>query len=417
MRIKFKIILVFIGICSSAYAQKVNTDSLLVVTNNILKSEQKDYFKAKKIAHQCLKVAPNYLDFHIALGRIHKNEKSLDSAKYYFKHVIDANPEYKEAFVFLSQTELEVKNNKAALATIDKGIAIYPEEKEFYLVKLQIINSEEDSKKSMEYLEFLSAKYPEDTTLKNQLIDLKSNLKSNRIGANYSFTAFSRDNYGPWHLSNINYMKQFNKFSLGGRISYIDRRVDGSSVNTGYLYEIESYFKTSKKSYSFANVGFGDKNVFPEFRFMYSYYLTLGKGFETEIGYRYNQQEDIKLSTGIIAFGKYFKNNWINIRSAFLISEPKLYPSFTSTFRHYYDTKYDYFSLNLGYGTSPDERTTLTQFQDRIALTSYRFGAGYSKLFAKKYIIGLNTSFNNQEYFPEKFQNEYNFTIDLTYLF
>ena len=417
MRIKFKIILVFIGICSSAYAQKVNTDSLLVVTNNILKSEQKDYFKAKKIAHQCLKVAPNYLDFHIALGRIHKNEKSLDSAKYYFKHVIDANPEYKEAFVFLSQTELEVKNNKAALATIDKGIAIYPEEKEFYLVKLQIINSEEDSKKSIEYLEFLSAKYPEDTTLKNQLIDLKSNLKSNRIGANYSFTAFSRDNYGPWHLSNINYMKQFNKFSLGGRISYIDRRVDGSSVNTGYLYEIESYFKTSKKSYSFANVGFGDKNVFPEFRFMYSYYLTLGKGFETEIGYRYNQQQDIKLSTGIVAFGKYFKNNWINIRSAFLISEPKLYPSFTSTFRHYYDTKYDYFSLNLGYGTSPDERTTLTQFQDRIALTSYRFGAGYSKLFAKKYIIGLNTSFNNQEYFPEKFQNEYNFTIDLTYLF
>jgi YaiO family outer membrane protein len=417
MRMKFKIILFFIGICSTAFAQKINTDSLLVVTNNILKSEQKDYFKAKKIAHQCLKVAPDYLDFHIALGRIHKNEKNIDSARYYFQHVIDNNQKYKEAFVFLSQTELEAKNNEAALTTINKGIAIYPEEKEFYLVKLQIINSEENPKKSIEYLEFLSAKYPEDTTLKNQLLELKSNLKSNRIGANYSFTAFSRDNYGPWHLTNINYMKQFNKFSLGGRISYIDRRVDGSSVNSGYLYEIESYFKTSKKSYSFANVGFGDKNVFPEFRFMYSYYLTLGKGFETEIGYRYNQQQDIKLSTGIVAFGKYFKNNWINIRSAFLISEPKLYPSFTSTFRHYYDTKYDYFSLNLGYGTSPDERTTLTQFQDRIALTSYRFGAGYSKLFAKKYIIGLNTSFNNQEYFPEKFQNEYNFTIDLTYLF
>ncbi len=417
MIMKFKIILFLICVCGTVFAQKINTDSLLVVTNNILKSDQKDYFKAKKIAHQCLKVAPDYLDFHIALGRIHKSEKNIDSARYYFQHVIDANPKYKEAFVFLSRTELDAKNNEAALATINKGIAIYPEEKEFYLVKLQIINSEENPKNSIEYVEFLSVKYPEDVILKSQLRDLKSTIKSNKIGINYSFTNFSRDNYGPWHLSSLYYMKQFNKFSLGGRISYIDRRINGASANSGYFYELESYFKTSKKSYSFANIGFSEGKVFPEFRFLYSYYFTLGKGFETEIGYRYNQQQDVKLSSGILAVGKYFKNNWINLRTSFLISEPKLYPSFSSTFRHYYNTKYDYFSLNIGYGTSPDERETLTQFQDRIALTSYRFGAGYSKLFAKKYIIGLQTSFNNQEYFPEKFQNEYNISIDLTYLF
>jgi len=417
MSMKFKFLLFFVCVCGASFAQKINTDSLLVVTNNILKSDTKDYFKAKKIAHQCIKVAPDYLDFHLALGRIHKNEKNIDSARYYFQHVIDANPKYKEAFVFLSKTELEAKNNEAALAAIDKGIAIHPEEKEFYLMKLQIVNSEENPKKSLEYLTFLNTKYPGDEMLANELREVKSNMKSNRIGTNYSYTAFSRDNYGPWHLSSVNYMKQFNKASIGGRISYIDRRINGASANSGYFYEVESYFKTSKKSYSFANVGFSEGKVFPEFRFLYSYYLTLGKGFETEIGYRYNQQEDVKLSTGIVALGKYFKNNWINFRTSFLISEPKLYPSFSSTFRHYYNTKYDYFSFNLGYGTSPDERQTLTQFQDRIALSSYRFGAGYSKLFAKKYIIGINSSFNNQEYFPEKFQNEYNISIDLTYLF
>lgn len=72
MNMKFKILLLFICFCSSVFAQKVNTDSLLVVTNNILKSDTKNYFKAKKIAHQCIKVAPDYLDFHLALGRIHK---------------------------------------------------------------------------------------------------------------------------------------------------------------------------------------------------------------------------------------------------------------------------------------------------------------------------------------------------------
>jgi YaiO family outer membrane protein len=414
---KFKIIVFFICFCSTVFSQKTNTDSLLVVTNNLLKSDQKNYFKAKKIAHQCLKVAPDYLDFHLALGRIHKNEKNIDSAKYYFQHVIDANPKYKEAFVFLSRTQVDAKNNEAALATINKGIAIYPEEKEFYLVKLQIINSEENPKKSSEYLTFLSEKYPNDVEIKNQLQNLKSTLKSNRIGTSYNLTTFSRDKYGPWHLTSVNYSKQFNQFSLGGRVSYMDRRQNGSSQNFGYLYELESYFKTTKKSYSFVNFGFSEGEVFPEFRFLFSNYYTLGKGFESEIGFRYNQSTNNNSSTGIVALGKYFKNNWMNIRMSFQLDEPKLYPSFSTQFRHYYHTKFDYFSLNLGYGTSPDERETLTQFQERIALTSYRFGAGYNQLFAKKYAVGCNTSFNRQEYFPERFQNEYNISIILFYLF
>jgi YaiO family outer membrane protein len=414
---KLKFIVFFVCIINSVFSQKINTDSLLTVTNNIIKSDTKEYFKAKKIAHQCLKVAPNYLDFHIALGRIHKNEKNIDSARYYFQHVIDKNPKYKEAFVFLSRTELDAKNNQAALDAIDKGIAIYPDEKEFYLVKLQIINSEENTKKSIEYLQFLNEKYPDDITIKNQLRDLKSNIKTNRIGTSYSFTTFSRDNYGPWHLTSINYSKQFNKASLGGRISYIDRRQNGSSQNFGYFYELESYFKTTKKSYSFANFGLSDGAVFPEFRFQFSNYYSIGKGFETEVGYRYNKRRNSNNSTGILALGKYFKNNWINFRTSFQLDEPKLYPSFSSQFRHYYNTRFDYFSITIGYGTSPDERETLTQFQDRIALTSYRIGAGYNKLFAKKFAVGINTSFNNQEYYPEKFQNEYNFTINLVYLF
>lgn len=414
---KFKIILFLICFCSTVFAQKMNTDSLLVVTNNIIKSDQKDYFLAKKIAHKCLKAAPNYLDFHIALGRIHRNEKNIDSAKYYFQHVIDANPKYKEAFMFLSRAELEAKNNEAALATINKGIAIHPEEKEFYLVKLQIINSEENPKKSIEYLAFLSTKYPDDIEINNQLRNIKSTLKSNRIGTSYSLTTFSRDNYGPWHLTSINYSKQFDKISLGGRVNYIDRRQNGSSQNFGYFYEIESYFKTTKKSYSFANFGFSDGEVFPEFRFLFSNYYTFGKGFESEIGYRYNKRANENSSSAIVALGKYFKNNWINFRTSFQLDEPKLYPSFSTQFRHYYSTRFDYYSFNLGYGTSPDERETLTQFQERIALTSYRIGASYNKLIAKKYAVGLSTSFNNQEYFPNKFQNEYNITLNLLYLF
>lgn len=415
---KFKLLLFFlIGFCSCVVGQKINTDSLLIVTNNLIKSETKDYFKAKKIAHQCIKAAPSYLDFHIALGRIHKNEKNIDSARYYFQHVINNNTKYKEAFTYLSKLELEAENKDLALKIINSGLDIHPEEKEFYLIKLQLINSEEKPQKSVEYLEFLNKKFPDDVMLKNQLLEVKSNIKTNRIGTTYTITNFSRDNYGPWHQTSLNYAKQFNKVSLGGRITYIDRRQNGTSQNFGYFYELESYFKTTKKSYSFANFGFSDGEVFPEFRFLFSNYYTLGKGFESEVGYRYNKRENTNSSSGILALGKYFKSNWINLRTSFQLDEPKLYPSIALQFRHYYNSRFDFFAFNIGYGTSPDERETLTQFQERIALTSYRFGGGYSKLLAKKYIVGCSASFNNQEYFPDKYQNEYNFSINLVYLF
>lgn len=414
---KFKFLFFFIGFCSGVVAQKINTDSLLIVTNNLIKSETKDYFKAKKIAHQCIKAAPTYLDFHLALGRIHKNEKNIDSARYYFQHVINNNTRYKEAFTYLSKLELDVNNKELALKIINLGLDIHPEEKDFYWVKLQIINAEEKPQKSIEYLEFLNKKFPDDVLLKNQLLEVKSNVKTNRIGTTYTITNFSRDNYGPWHQTAINYAKQLKKVSLGGRLTYIDRRQNGTSQNFGYFYELESYFKTTKKSYSFANFGFSDGEVFPEFRFLFSNYYTLGKGFESEVGYRYNKRENTNSSSGIVALGKYFKSNWINLRTSFQLDEPKLYPSVALQFRHYYNSRFDFFAFNIGYGTSPDERETLSQFQERIALTSYRFGGGYSKLLAKKYIVGCSASFNNQEYFPDKYQNEYNLSINLVYLF
>jgi len=294
----------------SLQAQKMDTDSLLVKTAFELNTN-KDYQKTIALAHLGLKKAPNYLDFHLLLGRAYWLTQQKDSARYYFNHVITENPKYKDAFSYLSKLEIEEKNSNNAIIVLDKAIAFYPEEKEFYLLKLDAIALEKDDEKTMTYLNSVSGKYPDDKNLQNQLTELKLKSVSDRIGLNYNFTTFSRNGVGPWHLLGLQYIRERKKLTLIGRINFADRRYFGESVNSGFQAEFETYFTHGKKSYSFANVALGDNTVFPTLRVAYSYFHTLGKGWEGDLGVRYTRTVDKDLGAGVVRM----ENMWVLIGS------------------------------------------------------------------------------------------------------
>jgi hypothetical protein len=71
-------------------------------------------------------------------------------------------------------------------------------------------------------------------------------------------------------------------------------------------------------------------------------------------------------------------------------------PAFTATARYYFDTKYDYVTVLTGYGSSPDERVSLVDLEQRISLNSYRIGAGYFKQFGNQFITGAQIMINHQ---------------------
>ena len=414
---KFKLLLFFAVFFSKSflYSQKVNTDSLLVVTNKLI-SVEKNYDKAIELSHLAIKKSPNYLDFHIALGKSYKIKNEIDSARYYFNHVIDKNTKYKEAFIYLTQLEIEQNNSIGANGAIDKGLAIYPEEKDFYLLKYRAINLEKDPKKSLTYLNFLIKKYPEDNTLKDQLFDLKLTSFSDRIGISNTTTLFNRNGIGPWNYTSLQYVKQFKNMTLIGRYNYTDRQSNKTSIAFGGLYEVETYFKTSKKNYSYLNIGLSDAKIFPKTRINYSFFQNLGNGWETELGMRYNKRSDNESYSAAVGIGKYIGIGWLNLKSYMQLGQKKPYPSLSSTYRYYFGSRFDYFSVNAGYGTSPDERETITDFNNRISLISYRLGAGYNTILYKKFILGFQTGLNRQEYTPQKYQTEINFSLQLQYM-
>lgn len=397
-------------------AQKINTDSLLVEA--IKEFDVKKNFKKAKILSQLgYKIAPDYLDFQIELGKNYLQTKQYDSARFYFKKIITKNIKYKEAFSYLANTELEDSKFEEAQIACESALLLYPDDRKFYLLKLEILESKPNNEnQTFSYLKELLAKYPTEVSLKLKLFNIKTRISADRIGFSYNFIGFDRENIGPNHLLGLQYIRVRKDITLIGKVNFLDRQFFGKSVNNGLQYELETYFTNNDNSYSFANLSLSNDNyVFPKLRAGYSYFRNFRKGWEGDIGIRYTKAIDQDLYAGVLGLGRYINSYWLNLRSYLQKDKTTIYPSFAVNARYYYNTKYDYVSVLLGYGSSPDERFAIGLLQQKATLNSYRIGAGYYKLFWKNYFTGIQASFNKQEYIKGSFQNEFEIFASLQY--
>lgn len=395
------------------HAQKINTDSLLLQAYESL--NQKEYERALKQAHLGKKVSPEYLDFQVLIGRIHQLTTQQDSAKVYFNKVLEKNTAYEEAFLYLINLELETKNYENAEHVINLAITTHPENRSFRFKKLQLYQLQGNVEEEDEYLKELSSLYPENSEIKQRIFWLDSRFNSNRIGLQYSHTNFDRDGIGPWHLGTIQYIGERKWGSILGRVNYAHRRSNGSLLIDGVQFEGESYFFTGENSYANVSVGYSEDLVFPKWRLGASYFQNFAKGWEVDLGIRYTYVAKNNIPAVTLGVGKYFGSYWMHLRSFFQEQNKNVYPAFTLTSRYYYNTRFDYVNLILGYGTSPDERVILADLDQRVDLNSYRAGLGYYRQFGKHFITGVQAVYNHQEYIEGNWQNEFETFIMLHY--
>lgn len=410
----FVLILIFSN--QKINAQKIDTDSLLTVIVKDMQNE-KNYAKNIQRALMAKKIAPNYLDYYLILGRNHDLLKNKDSAAYYYNYFIKKTNANEDAFNYLINIELEKENYTEAEKTIEQAIQMHPDNRDFQKKKIVLYQVQKVTKKEYNYIQSLQVKYPNDPEIKQSLFLIESKINADRLGINYSYTTFNREGYGPWHLGSIQYIRERGWGSLIGRVNYANRLSSGESIAEGKQFEAESYFFTGKNNYSYVSIAYSPDLVFPRLRVGYSFYQNFKKGWEADLGLRYIESETIETKIIVLGVGKYIGSYWINFRSYLQNNDNEYNPSFALTTRYYLDTKYDYFSVVAGYGTSPDERTTLGQFEQRVSLNSFRIGAGYNRLINNHYLAGIQTTFNNQEYAPNLKQNELEISLMFQYKF
>ena len=409
-------IFLFLFSSQKTTAQKIDTDSLLSVIIKDMKNG-KNYEKNIQRGLIGKKQAPDYLDYYLILGRNHDLLNKKDSARYYYNYYIDKNTANETAFNYLINIELEKENYPQAEKTIERAIDLHPENRGFQEKKIEVFHLEKETDKEYHYLKSLQVRYPKDDEIKQRLFLMESKMNSDRVGISYSYTSFDRTGYGPWHLGSIQYIRERSWGSLIGRINYVNRLASRESISSGKQFEAESYFFTGKTNYSYLGLAYSQDPVFPKLRLAYSFYQNFKKGWEADLGIRYIKAENAEIKTIVLGAGKYIGSYWLNLRSFIQNSNKGYNASFALTTRYYFNTKYDYLSLVAGYGTSPDERTTIGQLEQRISLSSYRIGAGYYKLFNNHYLTGIQTTLNNQEYTPGLKQNELEIFLTFQYKF
>lgn len=394
--------------------KKIDTDSLLTVIVTDMKTNHPDYNRNIQRALLGKKLAPDYLDFHLVLGRNYDLTKVKDSARFYYNYVIDKNPVYEDAFLYLVNLDIEEKKYDEGLILVNRAIELYPDNKTLRLKRIAIYSLQNDTENEEKYLKSIRAKFPDDPEIEQLLYELYSKINFDRVGAYYNITTIDRSGVGPWHFVSTDYVRQRSWGSLIGRVNYARRLSSNAVMSSGLQFEAESYLFAKKNNYHYIDLAYSQDDAFPEWRFGYSYFHTFKKGWEADLGARYLiMQDNSDLKTLNIGVGKYFGSYWVNLRSYV----QKDGTSFTATSRYYYKTKYDYITLIAGYGTSPDDRTRAAEYEARMSLRSYRLSAGFFRLIKSHYIIGVLITDNEQEYTANKFQTELDFAFLLQYKF
>jgi YaiO family outer membrane protein len=292
-----------------------------------------------------------------------------DEAKEMLQHILEEDPGYQEARLFLARVfywDQEPQNAKQELETV----------------------LSEDAT-DVDALDLLA-------DVERALREVESARLKNSIGIQYGVDIFSRA-YNPAHYLSIQAMRTEKSGTGILRFNYTNR----FSLH-GLQGEIDLYPKINSKLYAYVNYGYSKSELFPQHRAGGEIYSKLFASFEGSLGARYLYFESVKsvvMYTGSINL--YYRNYLFSFRP-FLISAASG-NGFASVIamRRYLRDSDNYFGLSGGLGFSPDEgrlQSANGLSSDAVyELKAQRLRVNWQKTFNKNYILLLSIGVVRQE--------------------
>jgi YaiO family outer membrane protein len=397
-------------------SQKGNKD-LLIKKASILKAG-KQYVEAYKIIDRLqqqdesnIELATQSATLHLAVGRIALNEKAYDSARKEFLYALKVSPRDTDALNYLINIESLQDKNVMALQYANMALEVQPESREVLVKKIVILDNLAQIQDAYALAKPLAVKYREDKKIASLEKDLYLRTRKNRLGLSYNYTGFERTGKRPWKLYSAYYIREEKFGTFLARVNYADR-----SYDDGWQVELEGYPKHGKRNYSFFNLAYSPAAIFPKYRVAYSYFAAFPKGWEGELGmrYQYNNKDFVSYAASV---GKYLGSYWLNFRAFVTPDSGRASQSYTLTSRYYLAAADNYLTVIAGTGVSPDDRTRNFQFSERIKLRSARLSIGFQKDIWRGNILGILGTWNNQEYVANRRENEYDIFINFQHRF
>jgi YaiO family outer membrane protein len=340
-----------------------------------------DYTGAKQIGYDLLETYETYHDVALYLARIHGWESNFDSAYMLLDRVMLMSPELYEAY----STCVDLAYWENNLEKLDECAA-------------RATEIEPDSAGAFDdYMLALQQSAPQ--PLQTQIFGI------------YSYDHFAQPYVRNWHMLTVGAEIPVKSTTLIPSVNAGYQASTNNNPSSDLQFNLDAYITIGRLNYALLAYGFspdGEIDYFPGHRAAAELWQALPKGFGLSAGVRFFYwDEDFTFLT--FSLEKYAGKFWFSFRNYLFFKEPGVTGSYYLTTRRYFDSRYDFISLTLGYGTAPDEPIDIVTDLERLNAASARFE------FSKKVSQGIRlmgmVGYSYEEYFEQEYRNRYDFRL------
>lgn len=175
-RLVISILLIFL--CHAANGQWLK---MIESSDNLYKDAKREidlkhYQKAINLCNKAKDISPHNLDIHLLLGRAFSLAGKIDSARLELNYVLEKNPKYRDAYIYLVNLEAVACNYLQALEYADMGLKYFPNDREILLKKLDIYLKEGDWMEANKLADYLYEHFSTDAYVRSVFLDFKLTL-------------------------------------------------------------------------------------------------------------------------------------------------------------------------------------------------------------------------------------------------
>lgn len=391
----------------------------------------KDYKGAQKVCREILRFNSEYQFIRTFMARSYAWEGVYDTARIEYLKVFKADSSYYACIDGLTDVEQWTMNYDTALGYTGWGIRLYPSDTNFYIKRARILFLSGECKKAIRNCNIVLRKDKHNAQAQELLELASQDCRKESFEFEYLWQYWEVPTVRPFHFFSVRYAHQFPKLKLIPKINFGDNvnKYQNESLlmdSVDFQFGFDMYPELWDKAYGYFSYAFSPRHfLFPLHRIDAEIYQAIGEKAEVSLGERYMQFIgetraggdsiiNVFIVTGQVS-GYLSSKWWAGMR-------PYISPQFslgTQSLqfegRRLFNDMYNYASLMVIFGQSPDDK--FTQIGDYNNLKSRRIRFGYKDRIDNRVSIEARLGFGWDEYRNNQKRNVADFNLIVIYPF